>query len=238
MISHSIWSLNKKGFTLIELLVVISIMGILSSVIMAPFNEARKKGRDAKRVAELKAIQSSLQLYADDHHGCYPDASAIPIPFADNSLSANNYKYISKTLYNKIKNNNVASLQSNFISVPWTAIQPYGYRGEGNFVACGTIINTSVPIYNSFHDIVGFTTSITAIYLPTYQLFVELEAHTSALDGDNDSDLSNVDVEDTLESGQLGGGEFYIGKDLSSPNFETCIDSSVGNWDCVYDLTN
>ena len=55
----------KRGFTLIELLVVIAIIGILSSVVLASLNSARKKGRDARRVADVKQIQLALELYYD-----------------------------------------------------------------------------------------------------------------------------------------------------------------------------
>lgn len=56
---------SRKGFTLIELLVVIAIIGILSSVVLASLNSARKKGRDARRVADVKQIQLALELYYD-----------------------------------------------------------------------------------------------------------------------------------------------------------------------------
>ena len=56
---------STKGFTLIELLVVIAIIGILSSVVLASLNSARKKGRDARRVADLKQLQLALELYYD-----------------------------------------------------------------------------------------------------------------------------------------------------------------------------
>ncbi|PIS13297.1 MAG: prepilin-type cleavage/methylation domain-containing protein, partial [Candidatus Tagabacteria bacterium CG09_land_8_20_14_0_10_41_14] len=56
---------NKKGFTLIELLVVIAIIGILSSVVLASLNSARKKARDARRVADIKQIQLALEMYFD-----------------------------------------------------------------------------------------------------------------------------------------------------------------------------
>lgn len=62
---------NKKGFTLIELLVVIAIIGILSSVVLASLNTARQKARDAKRVADIKQLQTALELLYDTC-GAYP----------------------------------------------------------------------------------------------------------------------------------------------------------------------
>lgn len=63
---------RNKGFTLIELLVVIAIIGILSSVVLASLNTARAKGRDARRVSDIKQIQLALELYADQNLGKYP----------------------------------------------------------------------------------------------------------------------------------------------------------------------
>ncbi len=80
-----------KGFTLIELLVVIAIIGILGAIIYAPFQAARRKGRDAQRVIEIKNLISSLTLYADGHNGFYPcdlqvlqDSQSDPLPLASN----------------------------------------------------------------------------------------------------------------------------------------------------------
>lgn len=56
---------TKKGFTLIELLVVIAIIGVLASVVLASLNSARKKSRDARRIADIKQIQLALELYFD-----------------------------------------------------------------------------------------------------------------------------------------------------------------------------
>ena len=64
----------KRGFTLIELLVVIAIIGILSSVVLASLNSARKKGRDARRVADIKQVQLALELYYDANSN-YPTAA-------------------------------------------------------------------------------------------------------------------------------------------------------------------
>ena len=61
----------KRGFTLIELLVVIAIIGILSSIVLASLNSARKKGRDARRISVVKQLQLALELYYDSN-GAYP----------------------------------------------------------------------------------------------------------------------------------------------------------------------
>ena len=55
----------SRGFTLIELLVVVAIIGILSSIVLASLNSARKKGRDARRVRDIKQLQLALELYYD-----------------------------------------------------------------------------------------------------------------------------------------------------------------------------
>ena len=70
--SNTFKKTGLRGFTLIELLVVIAIIGLLSTVIAAPITQARKKGRDGKKVADLHQIQGSLQQYADDNMGNYP----------------------------------------------------------------------------------------------------------------------------------------------------------------------
>lgn len=55
-----------RGFTLIELLVVISIIGLLSTLAVVSFGNARKKSRDSKRVSDMKQIQTALELYFGD----------------------------------------------------------------------------------------------------------------------------------------------------------------------------
>lgn len=62
---------REKGFTLIELLVVIAIIAILSSVVLASLNSARTKGRDAKRISDIKQIKNALEIYRNDF-GQYP----------------------------------------------------------------------------------------------------------------------------------------------------------------------
>ena len=61
---------------MIELLVVIAIIGILASVVLASLNTARRKSRDARRLADIKQIQVALELYFDANDGQYPDTLA------------------------------------------------------------------------------------------------------------------------------------------------------------------
>ncbi len=51
------------GFTLIELLVVIAIIGILSTLAVVSFTTARRRARDAQRIANVKQIQNALEFY-------------------------------------------------------------------------------------------------------------------------------------------------------------------------------
>ncbi|MBI5456834.1 type II secretion system protein [Candidatus Kaiserbacteria bacterium] len=53
---------DEKGFTLIELLVVIAVIGLLSSVILASLNNARKKGRDTRRIEDLRQIGNEIAI--------------------------------------------------------------------------------------------------------------------------------------------------------------------------------
>ncbi|MEA3464293.1 MAG: type II secretion system protein [Patescibacteria group bacterium] len=66
---------KQKGFTLIELLVVIAIIGLLSTLAVVALNNARQKARDAKRISDIKQIQTALELYYNDENG-YPAAVA------------------------------------------------------------------------------------------------------------------------------------------------------------------
>ncbi|MFA7653741.1 MAG: prepilin-type N-terminal cleavage/methylation domain-containing protein [Candidatus Magasanikbacteria bacterium] len=74
--------MNKKGFTLIELLVVIAIIGLLSTLAVVALGQARLKARDSKRLADLKQLQTALELYYTDNNA-YPDGSGLVLGEAD-----------------------------------------------------------------------------------------------------------------------------------------------------------
>jgi len=53
----------NKGFTLIEILIVVAIIGILASIILVGLGSFRARGRDARRIADLREVQNALELY-------------------------------------------------------------------------------------------------------------------------------------------------------------------------------
>ena len=64
--------MNRKGFTLIEILIVVAIIGILASIVLVGLGPARQSGQDARRLADLRQVQTSLELHYRAI-GAYPD---------------------------------------------------------------------------------------------------------------------------------------------------------------------
>ena len=78
---------SNKGFTLIELLVVIAIIGLLSTLAVVALNSARAKSRDSKRVADVKQMQTALELFFADNNGYPVQATAITLGGANGTLT-------------------------------------------------------------------------------------------------------------------------------------------------------
>jgi prepilin-type N-terminal cleavage/methylation domain-containing protein len=102
---------KKSAFTLVELLIVIAIIGVLVVFVVVAIQNTRKNSRDAKRIADIKQIQTALELYFNDV-GQYPSEVTSTIAFGSNiymttyptaptppdgdcSEVDNNYKYYS-----------------------------------------------------------------------------------------------------------------------------------------------
>jgi len=76
---------GQAGFTLIELLVVIAIIGLLSTLAVVALTSARAKARDAKRIADVKQTQTSLELHFADKGGKYPAGTNLSVGTATNA---------------------------------------------------------------------------------------------------------------------------------------------------------
>lgn len=67
---------KNLGFTLIELLVVISIIGVLTTLILANLSDARARARDSQKKSELTQLKTALRLYYNDNQK-YPASAGI-----------------------------------------------------------------------------------------------------------------------------------------------------------------
>lgn len=68
--------MKMHGFTLIELLVVIAIIGLLATFAVVQMANTGPKARDAKRKADLRAMQKALELYYANNES-YPSSGGV-----------------------------------------------------------------------------------------------------------------------------------------------------------------
>ncbi len=67
----------KKGFTLIELLIVVAIIGILAAIAVPNFLNAQVRAKIARVYADLRSIQTAMEMYIVDHGRAIPDPGEV-----------------------------------------------------------------------------------------------------------------------------------------------------------------
>lgn len=109
---------KQQGFTLIELLVVIAIIGLLSTLAIVALGNARMKSRDAKRVSDIKQIQTALELY-------YNDANSYPVNLGP-SIVTNGITYMAIVPTNPSPaSDGGCALGTNYVYAPATSNTSY-----------------------------------------------------------------------------------------------------------------
>jgi type II secretory pathway pseudopilin PulG len=137
---------------MIEVMVVVSIIALLSTVVFASLAYAGQRGRDAKRIQNIKQIQSALELYASEHRGVYPLVPTsfawelapflapqyIPIvPEDPTRTAANRYRYYTVSASNASSYSMVVNLESDDPAVGWCLVKlGVGWSAWDVYPAC------------------------------------------------------------------------------------------------------
>lgn len=215
--THTFIKKGLRGFTLIELLVVIAIIGLLSTVIAAPIQNARKKAKDAKKVAEIKAIELALDQYAEANGGNYPAALSSLTPvympvlpvWASSSASVAVRDRLAYTQY---------TAHSNTSSYPDVA---FGYH-------MGIHLDNYNQALDSDRDCYGGTVGTT---LPVGSCVYYNGVSGDTIVGAGTNYSGGITLGTPTTTGWSGTNNDFSGADTGT---STC----TGNNDCIFDISN
>ncbi len=169
---------HKAGFTLIELMVVIAIIGILASIISVSLSSSRAKGRDAKRVADIRTLQLSLEQY-------YNDNSSYPA-----TLSALAPTYIS-VIPKDPKDNTTSYLYSAYNSVPSATCTTTNKPVRYHLAAVMEIDSTGNSVLNQDSDYNSGISTVCSGTTPDFNGLAASCVGTTAAVADNCYDVTN-----------------------------------------------
>ena len=65
-------NIQKREFTLVELLVVIGILGLLMGITLPALQQAKKSGKRANCISNLKQVGLAIQVYTNNYDNFFP----------------------------------------------------------------------------------------------------------------------------------------------------------------------
>jgi prepilin-type N-terminal cleavage/methylation domain-containing protein len=92
---------SQKGFTLIELLVVISIIGLLSSIVLAAVVDARAKAQGVVMAQNLYQLRNAMELYLTSNPTVPEENKGYYRENYHGSVSSNDFSVALQDLVNK-----------------------------------------------------------------------------------------------------------------------------------------
>jgi len=131
----------KKGFTLIELLVVISIIGLLSSLVLASLTSARNRAIMTGIITSTNQLKNAFELYRTDK-GSYPgeNSTAYYCNGGINGCSDDTISFLTSQL---VTGKYIPTITDNSVTYDGTGIKnTYFTRGlaqtfPGYIITCG-----------------------------------------------------------------------------------------------------
>ncbi len=230
-------SARVRGFTLIELLVVIAIIGLLSTIIAAPIQSARKKARDAKKIAELKSTELAFEQYAESNSAEYPTSmtalSPQFMPLLPTFQSSTTSSARDAFMYTYYMASSTGAETQIFAYHFGVKLEVYGPALETDRDCTGATLSNSLTVPNcavyngdSMHSV--FFNNGNNVYGVTYT-------------------AANGGASTTIGSPAYAGRDFqtkrnpdYANLILAGQSFQTEESSStcVGVTDCVFDVTS
>lgn len=230
-------SSRVRGFTLIELLVVIAIIGLLSTIIAAPIQSARKKARDAKKIAELKSTQLALEQYAESNSAQYPGGLAplspqfMPLLSSFASATTSNTRDAFTYAYYTAQATGAAS--TTFSYHLGSKLEVYGPALETDRDCIGAtlsnaLIDPACAVFNGNAMVATVSTttgSILAVTGATTTWAASFPLAFPAASGN----YSGSDFEPVFNAATVASGRPYV---------EVSTTTCVGAKDCVFDITS
>lgn len=137
--------LNKKGFTLIEILIVVAIIGVLASIVLVGLGPAQKQGRDARRLSDIRQVQTGLELYFQKC-GYYPGDVQATSPCSVPRVDDDTWAGLSTALVGSIPG--IPAIPNDPIRSRWSSpLEAYQYASDGiSYILAATLEGSNTAL--------------------------------------------------------------------------------------------